>query len=307
MSESPYCTSVPKLQYAWDNTTLSMFKTCPRKYELAQLEGWISKHPALPLDFGIALHDGMEKLQRLLIEGRNRDEALVEAMRKAWTSAWNSSIKTSPENNRTIKTLLRTICWHADQYVSDGMETVRLDNGKAAVELSFRLELPLENPDGGAYLYCGHIDRLAVYQGAIFVVDYKHTARAVDTQYFAKYTPDGQMSGYTLAAKTVVPGKVQGCLVDAAQVGVTFSRFARGFANRSEGQLDEFLRDTIEWIKYAEHCARQQYWPMNTESCDKYGGCIFRQICSKDPAVRRTFLQAEFNQRVWNPLQSRGE
>lgn len=307
MTDSPWSKSIPSLQWAWDNTSLSLFKTCPRKYQLSMVEGWRSKRAALPLDFGIALHHGMERLQRLLIEGKPPREALIGAMRRAYEAGWHSSIRTSHENNRTLKTLMRTIVWYAEQFQRDGLGTVQLENGKAAVELSFRLELPIQHPEGGAYLYCGHIDRLAEYQGAIFVVDYKHTVRTLDTKYFAKYSPDGQMSGYVLAAKTMHPQNVQGCLIDAAQVGVTFSRFQRGFANRTEAQLDEFLTDTIEWLRQAERCARQNYWPMNTEACNNYGGCIFRGVCDKDPSIRETYLQADFEKRHWNPLESRGD
>jgi hypothetical protein len=42
---------------------------------------------------------------------------------------------------------------------------------------------------------------------------------------------------------------------------------------------------------------------MNDTACDKYGGCEFREVCSKSPSVRDKFLKADFKQEEpWNPL-----
>ena len=45
---------------------------------------------------------------------------------------------------------------------------------------------------------------------------------------------------------------------------------------------------------------------MNDTACDKYGGCKFRDICSKSPNVREKFIKADFKEQpIWNPLRTR--
>ena len=58
-----------------------------------------------------------------------------------------------------------------------------------------------------------------------------------------------------------------------------------------------------------EAYAEAGYWPMNDTACDKFGGCRFREVCSKSPDVREMFLKTDFIKLEeagrWNPLKSR--
>jgi len=40
-------------------------------------------------------------------------------------------------------------------------------------------------------------------------------------------------------------------------------------------------------------------------NCHHYGGCQFREVCSKDPSARKMYLEKDFVQQVWNPLEER--
>ena len=55
-----------------------------------------------------------------------------------------------------------------------------------------------------------------------------------------------------------------------------------------------------------EACAKVQSWPQNDTSCDMWGGCPFRSVCSRPPASREQWIAAEFTTRLWDPLQVRG-
>jgi hypothetical protein len=115
------------------------------------------------------------------------------------------------------------------------------------------------------------------------------------------------MTGYTLGGKITFAQPVKGVMIDAAQVGVTFSRFARGTSLRSDDQLDEWLSQTAYWVKLATSYAEADFWPLNESSCDKYFGCPFRPVCSKPPRQRETWLKADYTHRLWDPLQIRGD
>ena len=85
--------------------------------------------------------------------------------------------------------------------------------------------------------------------------------------------------------------------------------FARGFTFRTPDQLTEWLADLRYWLTMAENYATMEYWPQNDTSCDKFGGCRFRSVCSKDPSVRERFLEADFiklpESERWNPIKPR--
>jgi hypothetical protein len=241
----------------------------------------------------------------------------------------------SEHETKTRETLIRSIIWYLEQFgVTDPAETVILADGKPAVELSFRMELDwgpsaipqsIQDQERGfqrglgrdedeisvdeknkqPYLLCGHLDRVANYAGGTYVFDRKTTGSALGSNYFDQYDPDNQMSLYSLAAQVIYKTPAKGVVIDAAQVMVGFTRFGRGFTYRTPAQTAEWLNDVKHWFRLAEEYATEGYWPMNDKSCHKYGGCMFRKVCSKSPEVRQRFLESDFDKRSWNPLEVR--
>ena len=64
-------------------------------------------------------------------------------------------------------TLLRSVVWYLDQFEHDSLETVILQDGKPAVELSFRFLTNYQAPTGEPFLLCGHFDRVALFNDEI--------------------------------------------------------------------------------------------------------------------------------------------
>jgi hypothetical protein len=211
-----------------------------------------------------------------------------------------------PNKNRL--TLVRTVVWYLEEFRDDTLQTIRLANGKPAVELSFRFETTHRTSAGAPFFYCGHLDRAATTGDENFILDRKTTKHTIDQHYFAQYTPNNQFTGYLFGGRILMPEAPTKILVDAAQVAVNFSRFSRGLAERSEMQLDEWYRGLGMYFAMAEAYSREGFWPLNESSCGNYGGCAFREICSKkSEASREEWLRAGFARRTWNPLQIRGD
>jgi hypothetical protein len=295
------------VQFAWDSTSLTTFKECPRKYYYSIVQGYATREQSVHRTFGIYLHEAYEHYHRLRAPYLTNDAAPhghEEAVRRVVkemmvkTAPWKSDDKIKNRRN-----LIRTIIWYLEEFKDDPAKTVILSNGRPAVELSFRFEIP-DAPD---FLYCGHMDRIAEFGGDRFVFDYKSTKRALYTEYFAQFTPHNQMTGYTLGGKITFKEPVAGVIIDAAQVGVTFSRFSRGSAPRDDETLAEWLSQTAYWVKLAATYASENFWPLNESSCDKYFGCPFRPVCSKSPRQRDIWLKADYVHRLWDPLQIRGD
>jgi hypothetical protein len=287
-------------QFAWDSTSLRTFKECPRKYQYSILEGFAPRAESVHLTFGIFYHKAMECYHHLRAQDFSHDDSLHMVVRRMLedTFGWTSDDKYKNRPN-----LIRTIVWYLDQFgEKDQAKTAILANGKPAVELSFRFELP--DP---AFIYCGHMDRIAEFQGKYYVFDYKTTKNTMYDDFFAKFNPDNQMTGYTLGGKITFHLPVEGVVIDGAQVAVGFSRFQRGFTLRSEDQLDEWLDTTNYFVKLAKSYAVQGFWPMNEAACHNYGGCPFRPVCAKPARQRDVWLKADYVGRLWDPLQIRGD
>ena len=148
-------------------------------------------------------------------------------------------------------------------------------------------------------------------------MDHKTATTTLSGYYFDQWSPQNQMTLYTVASQVVIDSPVKGVIINACQLMLDYeksgdygARFVRGFTYRTPDQLTEWLADLRYWLDAAERYAEADYWPMNDTSCDKFGGCRFRDVCSKSPQVREQFLKTDFDKleesERWNPLKSRG-
>lgn len=309
---SSFSTSIPFLQIAWDSTSIGLLKECPRKYFLTIVLGNIERDQNVHLTFGLLYHSSLEAYDHAKSKGASHGQAVIVAVRTALTQSWNHALQRpwiSGDANKNRYTLVRSIVWYLAQFENDSIQTVQLSSGRPAVELSFRFATDHISPDGQAYTLCGHLDRVGRLEGIPFVLDRKTSKYALEERWFSQFSPDNQMSTYAFAGKIIYKMPVQGVIIDGAQILVNSTRFKRGFAHRTESQLNEWYYELGYWLEQAGNFAQMKKWPMNDKSCGNYGGCPFRGICSKSPEVRETFLAdaSRFAKRTWDPLQIRGD
>lgn len=309
-------------QYAWDATSLKLAEECPRKYYYQMIEGWRPASASnVHLRFGSLYATALEHYYKHRALGLSSQEALEEVVLEALLDTWDERLyeeeleEDQPEPRpvigsgapwvsdhaaKTRENLIRTIIWYVDQFENEATEVVMLADGKPAVELSFSLEV-----DDGI-VFCGHLDRLVTYAHDKYVMDQKTTGSTISNNYFEGYNPDIQFSMYTFAGQSVFHIPLRGVIIDAAQIAVGFSRFERGFTFRSASQLSEWYDEMLTLIETTQGYARENHFPMNRSSCGNYGGCPFRKVCSRDPAVRPNFLAADFVKGPsWDPLTRR--
>lgn len=325
--QSPYLPNT-KIQYAWDSTSLGYLKTCPRLYELIMIEGWSPKDDSIHLRFGIEYHKALEEYDAYKLSGEVHEEALASTVRELLHRVRNWDVDTShrPGNYKNCTSVVQLVIDYLDHYKDDPAHTVIREDGTPATELSFRFELDWGPKDGidyvdedgtvvyftspQPYLLCGHLDRVVNFNDSIFVMDHKTTTSTISSYFFEQWSPNNQMTLYTIAGQVILNATIKGVILDAAGVLIEKPNdFKRGFTFRTPDQLAEWLVDLKYWLTMAEGYATMEYWPMNDTSCDKFGGCKFRGICSKDPSVRDRFLEADFvklpEEERWNPIKPR--
>jgi PD-(D/E)XK nuclease superfamily len=302
-AQSPFLEGT-KTQFAWDSTSLGWLKTCPRLYQYNMIEGWRSKEESVHLRFGIEVHQAIEDYERCRATGISHEDSVHAVVHELLlrTADWG------PENTyKNRPNLVRTVIWYLDNYSNDPAVTYIREDGKPAVEVSFRFELEWGPDESQPYLLCGHLDRIVNFAGDLYVMDHKTTTTTPGAYYFNQFEPNNQMTLYTLASQVVMHAPIKGVILDVIQVGVEFSRFTRGFTFRTPDIIDDWLLDLRHYLELAVGYAKAGYWPMNDTACDKFGGCRFREVCSKSPQVREQFLKSGFERgERWNPLKTRG-
>lgn len=288
------------LQIAWDNTSISLYKECPQKYYLSIILGYRKATLSPPLLFGIAYHEARETYDRHISEGK--DAALRAALRAAWKHSENLGLDPA----RTRHTLCRAIVWYSEQYSPDPFELHHFSDGSPGLELSFRFELNRDTPSGEKYIYCGHMDKIVNYNGALYALEYKHTTSTLSESYFLRYIYSSQVFGYVAAGQIVFNTPIYGAIIDSVQIGASFSRYSRRVVHRASEHLEEWLSDLTYWLSRVEDSHARNLWAHNTESCHKFGGCPFLAVCSKAPYARDAVLRTEYVAERWNPLRNRG-
>lgn len=305
---------LPGLQVVIDQTSLGLFKECPRKYQYRMIEGWTTRASNVHLTFGAVFHEACEAYERAKTEGANHQGALRAAVRHALKATWDSVLQkpwNSENKDKNRYTLIRTVVWYLDSMSARRSRTVILTNGKPAVELTFRYQP--RDPETGDELtaitgeaidFAGHLDSMIEMEGGNFISDRKTTSRRLGPEYFAAYTPDNQFSFYTYAGRWAFQTDVMGVICDAVQVTVNYSRFEQQIIYRTEAQLREWYADTKFYIQLMGRMAEQNRWPQNDKACFL---CPYRPVCARPPAARQAWLEADYIKSTWDPSIARGE
>jgi len=299
--------TLPGLQLAIDSTSLGAFKTCPKYYYYTIILGYVSRSTKIDLIFGLLYHASLEWFDHKISEGMDYEDAINSTVRRVLELTWDKKLNRPIEMddaNKNRANLLRSVIWYLDQFKDDQIPTVILANGKPAVELSFRFELDFKSSTNEPYLICGHLDRVVEWGNTKKILDRKTTRHTLDDKYYAQFSPHNQFSLYDFAGPIVFGIPTSGIVVDAAQIAVTFSRFERREIPRVPAIREEWHKDLKFWLGLMDKCAQEQHWPMNDKACFM---CEFKSVCSKPESLREPFLKGQFDQRIWNPLEVRGD
>lgn len=309
---SSFSTKIPHLQLYIDSTSLRTFLECPKKYYYSIILGRVPMAESVHLTFGILVHKSLEIYHKSCYSGKSHEDALrvtvqwlleatwIRALNRPWTP---NDDKVGRVKNRN--TLLRTVIWYLDEYQNDLMKTA-IANGEPAVELPFIIDSGHIASTGEDFRLCGFLDRIVVQQGIYFVTDVKTTGRPVDSHYFNRFSPDTQMTLYTLAGQASFGIPVEGVMIDGIQVQAENNNFARQLTPRSPEQLMEWQEQLVYWLMQLNQCATSNTWPRNDAACELYGGCPYRSVCAKPTeAESEQHLNTYYQTRSWDPLTRR--
>lgn len=91
MTSSPFSKHLPKLQIAWDATSLKSLMTCPRQYQYGIIEGWRPNGESVDLEFGRFFASSAETYKKARINGSDKHEATLAALRYVLGASWSET------------------------------------------------------------------------------------------------------------------------------------------------------------------------------------------------------------------------
>ena len=305
----------------YDNTRISDYKTCPRKYLLRHKFDLVPEGTALALCFGLAWHDAMDVVWPMVnTKGKNPEEILSAAMAR-WKETWEErGLEFTPSLEKQDQYAPRTPMIAAEMlinYIDQRWDFIR-ECELMSVEQPFAVKL---YKDDTPIRYIGRFDKIVKHpQHGLLIIEHKTTsayakASGFRTDYITSWSPNSQIDGY-LHACHMLYGDCKGIWIDAALVHKTVhNKFRFIPIDRQFEQLDQWLHETRDWIGRMENeelrgktevsSTEQVYqgYPKNTGSCSMYGGCVYRDLCKFNSSPSSCLdNHAGFEVKHWEPF-----
>lgn len=291
-----------------DNFMLSMFQTCPIKYQLRIRQGWTVRRKSAALGFGGALHEGLAEWYRTKDPVR-----ALQAIHERWpTNVPIDDYRTREKCIGVMSDYIRTY------HKSDAFSVVGAPDNPM-IECTFTLPLgkfldcetcgvhPLEDghcPKCGTECeeieYGGIFDGLIEFNGSVYVFEHKSTSQ-MGSYYFNQFKPNNQVTGYIWAAGHLSGKRVGGALINA--IGVyksSATKFERSITSRSSIEIEEWRENVRSTCQQIRDCERRGHWPMHTGSCTQYGLCEFHSVHTlSTEKERQKLLEQDYIQDPW--------
>lgn len=294
------------------NSSLTAFKTCPRKYELQYQKGIVPVRDSEPLYFGRLMHDGLDFWCK---NGRDIEKT-VEHVEEIWN-------KDPEKDEYLLAKIVVLLRGYHERYKDDELELVESEKPFAA---------PLLNPEtgreSGLFYLSGIIDRIVKRHGRFKILETKTTSDDIypESDYWRKLSIDSQVSNYYLGAEVVMGQKIENCIYDCIKKpglqplkatpvenrkykkdGALYASqrdkdetpqeyydrltldildrpqfyFARREVPRSESDLFEYLDDAWNITQSLRAFQTKGKWPRFVNSCfSMFGACQYWKICS---------------------------
>ncbi len=291
-----------------DNTMLSSFKSCERKFFYEHLHHLRAHTGSIHLHCGGAFARGLEVArQSFWGEGLSPEKSLLNGQR-AIIEFWGD-YPNPEEGHKTWENCVLALESYFTQYPWD-KDTLQPYMGKSgpAVEFSFALPIGIDHPQTGEpLLYAGRYDLLGIYQNQLYVVDEK-TASRMGPSWRRQWTLRGQFTGYCWGALEFgFP------VVGAIVRGVSFLKDSFGHEEVLLARPSHMIRDwlvttrqTIRrmidcWDVMVDHELAENAWTRDfADACSAYSGCQFQLLCDKVEPMK--WVDSNFIRQEWNPI-----
>ena len=157
---------------------------------------------------------------------------------------------------------------------------------------------------------------LRLSDNKIYPWDHKTSDEVHNTKFLNKWKPNHQIQGYAFAVRQLVQELDLGVCGDrviingAARLDVTEKksgekkpRFIRLEPQFTVDELEEWRFQITLKAERVREAIESGHFVMNDKSCDKYYGCIYRDLCKQTPAARQLLIETLYQiKEPWSHL-----
>ena len=289
-----------------DSSMLSTFKSCPQKFFKSYVQDWKAKGQSVHLVAGGAFAKGLEITRRSFYEhGKDRDTAIAAGL-QALMEAYGA-FDCPADSAKSLERMCGAFEFYWDNYALNHEDAypVLMPGGKRAIEFSFSIPLPIDNPaTGQPLLYCGKMDAIINYSSTVLICDEK-TTTSLGATWPRKWDLRGQFIGYCWAARESGV-RVDGAIVRGVSILKTKFETQQAIIMHADWQLNRWYEELLDTIALMKIYWQRNRFPHNyDDSCADYGGCAFREVCTSQS--EQNWLETYFEKRRWNPVEHKEE
>jgi len=309
----------------YDNTRISDFRTCPRKYYFRHALDWTYAGWTAALVFGSSWHEAMDTLWARLNSDNAQDLGTEDVVREAYDAfltCWmeNNGPDPSDMDPDQIKQLEpRTPMIALEmlyEYVLERREFIEKCE-LIAIEQPFAVPL---DPTDDTLFYVGRLDKVVEYRGEVLVIEHKTTSLyrkdgPFRSTFVDSFSPNSQIDGYLHAIHSLYGKEAKAVWVDAALV---HKKVHDGFKfipiERQIGQLESWLWSTRYWIDRMEmnwhahdgmngSSPYMPAFPQDPARCQDFArNCPYMDLCKAWSNPTDKALPPGYAEEVWSPF-----
>ena len=279
-------------KHYFDNTRMSDYQECPRKYAIRHLWDLVPNRKSMPLYFGSTMHDCLSKWY----ETGDVKEALT---------VWDEYEDNQWDEKRTKSRGTDIAISYFATYPSEPFKII-------SNEMPFEVHLVTIADD--EYYLMGKIDLAIEWNNAIYVVDHKTTSQ-LGGSYFKQFKPSRQMPGYCIGLSKLLDKTVSGAFINALAVYKSKTKYERSLITYTPRKLVEYtliipqlmqrMVDTEKVYKRVSEDLDDKWTALNHsflpnwDSCYNWGGCQYRDLCNANGA--KSVVETGYREEHWDP------
>lgn len=260
-----------------DATKINCFLECPRKFFFSHVLNWKPEAPNNHLIFGAAWHEAMEVL---LLEGYS-ENALSHAI-DAFMASYREHFGPETDTffgNKTPQNAERALREYVDHYQNDRFSVLLTEIGGTVsitetYSLAFRMDSICQNE-----------------KGELFSLEHKTKGGAFNRQWRDQWPLAFQVGVYShVLYSYAVDRPVKGVIINGVGFDKKTNHFERIWISKTKDHLLNWLFHARTYIQTIENefnllseCTENDpvlsAFPQNPQSCTKYFGCEFLDLC----------------------------
>lgn len=292
---------------ALDNTMVSGFRACPRKFWWRHQRMLQRGETSIHLISGGAFAKGLEVTRKYYFDlGLPFEEAFLFGA-AALIGAYGFTEPHPKYGAKNVWNLIGAMeyyfkIWPIDKIIIPN----RRSDGKHEIEYNFVLPIPnTTHPNnGGPILYCGRFDMVGKHENGLILGEDDKTTTQLGESWFNRWRLSNQLIGYTWGAQE------HGFPLAGFNIrGVSLLKHSYGSADAGpiligKARINRFVENLQLTVERMVRAYETDKWEYDFGgSCSAYGGCDYLSLCeAHDP---EDWIEPNFVINEWNPLASR--